>query len=181
MPAFPSLRRLLPALTLLGAATAGQTVAQAKVTTESPYSRALTYNAALRFIRVDQGFELIEQDRESGYVLFKYRADGSTSTGSIEVLEVQERVKYIVQLPRMPVYHEQVLSDGLHRKLREEYGEPPRRDRKEPKDDVVRRPDDRGPAEGDGGEDAEDDEQRAKDRSAAPSGKRARSKTHSQR
>lgn len=148
----PSLRRLLAGLVLLGAVAFPERPAFAKVTTESPYSKALTYNGALRFIRVDQGFELIEQDQENGYLLFKYRADGDTSTGSIEVVEVQERVKYIVQLPRMPQYHEQVLSDGLHRKLREEYGEPPRRDRKEPKDDVIRRPDERSPDGDDSGD-----------------------------
>lgn len=144
-----SLRRLTAALALLATVALTEAPAFAKVTTESPYSKTLTYNGALRFIRVDQGFELIEQDQENGYLLFKYRSDGDTSTGSIEVVEVQERVKYIVQLPRMPQYHEQVLSDGLHRKLREEYGEPPRRERKE-KDDVIRRPDDRSPDGGEG-------------------------------
>lgn len=123
---------------------AGQ--AQGKVTSESPYSKAQTYNAALRYIRVDQGFEVFEQDRETGYFLFKYNSDNETSTGSIEVLQVRDQVKIIVQLPRMPEYHEQVLTNGLHRKLREEYGEPPRREpKKKPKDGVIRRPDDRAP------------------------------------
>lgn len=143
------LGRSLWQASLLGCLVLSTTPAPGKVTTESPYGRAQTFNAALRFIRVDQGFEVFEQDRESGYFLFNYKSDGEVSTGSIEVFEVDDQVKVVVQLPRFPEYHEQVLTNGLHRKLREEYGEPPRRERKEPKDDVVRRPDDRTP-EGDG-------------------------------
>lgn len=130
---------LLPASAAL-LSSLGPGSVSAKVTAESPYSRAQTYNGALRFIRVDRGFEVVEQDRETGYLLFEYRSDDDVSTGSIEVLQIKDQVKFIVQLPSLPEYHEQVLSGGLLRKLREEYGEPPQREPKPPKDDVVRRP-----------------------------------------
>lgn len=150
--------RPVVSLCLLAGASFASADGQAKVMTESPYSRAQTYSAAVRFIRVDRGFEIFEQDRETGYVLFKYRSDDHVSNGSIEVLQVGEHVKVVVQLPRMPEYHEQVLTDGLQRKLREEYGEPPRREpskpkEKKPKSDVIRRPDERSPAENERGED----------------------------
>lgn len=150
----PRAARFAASACLLACSLFGAGDALAKVTAESPYTRAQTYNAAVRFIRVDRGFEIFEQDRETGYFLFKYSSDGHVSNGSVEVLQVGDRVKVVVQLPRMPEYHEHVLSDGLQRKLREEYGDPPRREppkskeKKKPKDDVVRRPDDRGPEGG---------------------------------
>jgi hypothetical protein len=144
MRASPFLRSLPLAACLLGTLV-GAPAARAKVTSESPYSKAQTYNGAFRFIRVDQGLEVFEQDRETGYLLFRYKSDNETSTGSVEVVEVDGAVKLIIQLPRLPEYHEQVLTDGLLRKLREEYGEPPRREPKKPKDDLVRRPEDREP------------------------------------
>src|SRR5690606_30142192 len=49
-----SLRRLTAALALLATVALTEAPAFAKVTTESPYSKTLTYNGALRFIRVDQ-------------------------------------------------------------------------------------------------------------------------------
>ena len=36
-------------------------------------------------------------------------------------------VRVVVQIPQMPGYHEQVLVDSLARKLRNEYGDPPKR------------------------------------------------------
>lgn len=140
-----SLPPLPLAACLLGTLLLGAPVARAKVTSDSPYGKTQTYNGALRFIRVDQGLEVFEQDRETGYLLFRYKSDSDTSTGSVEVVEVNDTVKVIVQLPRLPEYHEQVLANGLLRKLREEYGEPPRREPKKPKDDVVRRPDEQEP------------------------------------
>jgi hypothetical protein len=39
-----------------------------------------------------------------------------------------------VELPALPRYHEQVLSDGLQKKLASEYGEPPHKPAPRPKD-----------------------------------------------
>ena len=36
-------------------------------------------------------------------------------------------VHVVVQIPQMPTYHEQVLVDKLSRKLRNDYGDPPKR------------------------------------------------------
>jgi hypothetical protein len=36
-------------------------------------------------------------------------------------------VRVVVQIPQMPGYHEQVLVDQLARKLRNEYGDPPKK------------------------------------------------------
>jgi hypothetical protein len=103
------------------------TPAGARVEGNSDYSKAQTYSGALRFLRVDLGYEVVEKDPEAAYLVFKYTAPGpnkSESTGTLEVVETGERVRVFVRIPRMPEYHERVLRDGLLRKLREEYGTP---------------------------------------------------------
>ena len=108
--------------------------AQARVEARSGYSKQQTFSGALRYLRVDLGYEIVEKDPEAGYLIFRYQPPGRqpTSNGSIEVIETEQTVKVLLQLPQMPRYHETVLRDGLMRKLREEYGEPPPR-KPEPK------------------------------------------------
>jgi hypothetical protein len=103
--------------------------ASARVSAESEYSKAQTYSAALRLLRVDKGFEVVERDAEAAYLIFAYPDPGqkdSASTGTIEVVQLRDRVKVIVQLPKLPEYHEQLISDALLSKLRRDYGAPPR-------------------------------------------------------
>jgi len=137
------------ALGLLGGAVAAAlglalfssaTGASAKVSYESPYSFDQTYNAAMRLVRVDMGFKVLEKDEQMGYLLFDYRSPESgdkASPGSIELVRPSgpaSPVHVIVQLPQMPQYHEQVLLDALVRKMRAEYGEPPTRRPSSPPD-----------------------------------------------
>ena len=117
------------AFTAATAAAAGLLLAlgaDARVEAESGYSKAQTYSGALRYLRVDLGYEVVEKDPEAAYLLFRYLPAGrrDTTNGSIEVVEIRVRVRLLVQLPQMPRYHETVLRDGLLRKLRDEYGEP---------------------------------------------------------
>jgi len=102
--------------------------ASARVSTDFAYTKQQTYSAALRFLRVDKGFEIVERDADAAYLIFSYPEAGQSgkqAQGTIEVIEVKDHVKLVVQLPRMPEYHEQLLSDGLLIKLKREYGEPP--------------------------------------------------------
>ena len=99
----------------------------ARVSAESLYTKAQNYSAALRFLRVDKGFEVVERDEEAAYLIFRYPTPDrkeQTVMGTIEVIEVGERVTLIVKLPQMPQYHERLLSDQLIKKLYEEYGPP---------------------------------------------------------
>ena len=109
------------------ASTIGQRFASAKASFESPYTLTQTYNAALRLVRVDLGLAVTERDPTAAYILFDYKSPESgrrTAPGSIEMLESGRAVKVVVQLGQMPRYHEQVISDALAKKLRDEYGEP---------------------------------------------------------
>jgi hypothetical protein len=109
------------------AVTAG---AEAKSTYESPYGYDRTWNAALRLVRVDNGWKITEKDETNGYLLFDYAApqSGKPTPGSLELVRSHEsdpNVSVLVQLPQMPHYHEQVILDALASKMRREYGDPP--------------------------------------------------------
>ncbi len=109
--------------------------ARARVEADSSYSKLQTYSGALRYLRVDLGYEVVEKDPDAAYLIFKYSPDGqpkNVSTGTVEIVATDTRVKLYVQIPRMPEYHERVLRDGLLKKLREEYGVPSPRTQKKP-------------------------------------------------
>jgi hypothetical protein len=101
---------------------------EAKASFDSPYSLNQTYNAALRLLRVDLGLTITERDPTVAYLLFDYKSPETSQRvvpGSIQMLEGGGKsVKVIVQLGQMPRYHEQVISEALERKLRNDYGEP---------------------------------------------------------
>ena len=102
--------------------------ARARVGGDSEYSKAQTYSGALRYLRVDLGYEVVERDPDAAYLIFRYQPPGQnkgSATGTVEIVDADGKVKLFVQIPSMPEYHERVLRDGLVRKLREEYGAPP--------------------------------------------------------
>jgi hypothetical protein len=112
-------------------------LANAKATYESPYGYARTWNAAMRLVRVDNGWKVTEKDEANGYLLFEYRSleNAKAALGSIELVRAHDAdgaVSVVVQLPQMPHYHEQVILDGLASKMRREYGDPPETHRPAP-------------------------------------------------
>jgi hypothetical protein len=123
----------------------------AKTQYGSRYGYDKTWNAAVRLVRVDLGFKVLEKDEANGYLLFEYRSNEGgpkATSGSVEIIKPSGKVEdvlVVVQLPQMPRYHEQVLVDQLARKMHDEYGDPPPR-----KKDAPPPPPDAGP---DGGED----------------------------
>lgn len=103
--------------------------ADARAEGDVPYPPAQVWNAALRMIRVDLGFEVLERDEAAGYVLFTYDDNGRKSPGSMELVRVAgdgRPTKVVFQIRDMPRYHELNLVERLSRKLRGEYGDPPR-------------------------------------------------------
>jgi hypothetical protein len=109
-------------------------VANASATYESRYGYERTWNAAVRLVRVDNGWKVTEKDDVNGYLLFEYQSSDSPkgTPGSFELArgtDASEPVRVVVRLPQMPRYHEQVLVDALAGKMRREYGPPPERPR----------------------------------------------------
>ena len=105
--------------------------ASAKSAYDSSYGFERTWNAGLRLVRVDLDMKVTEKDETNGYMLFDYKSpeSGKPVPGSMEFIRNQDSgaVRVVVQIPQMPGYHEQVLVDHLARKLRNEYGDPPKR------------------------------------------------------
>ena len=105
--------------------------ASAKSAYDSAYGFDRTWNAGLRLVRVDLGLKVTEKDDTNGYLLFDYRSPESGRKpvpGSMEFIKGKDgSVRVVVQISQMPGYHEQVLVDHLQRKLRAEYGDPPKK------------------------------------------------------
>ena len=106
--------------------------ASAKSAYESAYGFDRTWNAGMRLVRVDLGMKISEKDEGAGYLLFDYISPESGKKpvpGSMEFIRSRDTgaVRVVVQIPQMPGYHEQVLVDSLARKLRNEYGDPPKK------------------------------------------------------
>ena len=87
------------------------------------------WNAAVRFVRVDLGYKLIEKDKETGYLLFEYNEGGAKGTASMELIPYlknnRQMVKLRLQISSMPSYVEGMVLDKLLRKLKDEYGAEP--------------------------------------------------------
>jgi hypothetical protein len=118
--------------------------AYAKVEGDSPYTLNQTFGAALRLLRVDLGLEVTEKDPEASYLLFHYRLledPKRVIDGAIELIALPNRVKIIVKIPQLPESHERLLRDRLVRKLRDDFGEPPRRPEPKPPDAPPDKPD----------------------------------------
>ncbi len=121
------------ALLAAAAVALGARPAAARIEVASPYTKAQTYSGALRYLRVDLGYEIVERDPDAAYLLFQFVPSGKSdpTRGSVEVIEVEDRVRVILQLPELPEYREAMLRDGLLEKLSGEYGAPPARARPE--------------------------------------------------
>jgi hypothetical protein len=117
--------RLLTA-TLCAALLTTSAGASASARSDLGYTSKQVYSGALRYLRIDLDYEITEKDPDAAYLLFRYTPQGQRQTrfGSFEIVPTSEGVRLVVTLPKMPSYHEQVLRDGLVRKLREDYGAP---------------------------------------------------------
>jgi hypothetical protein len=123
---------ILSGIAVTGAIALTAPGADARSTLESPYGYDRTWNAALRLVRVDNGWKVTEKDDQNGYLLFEYKSPESVKpiSGSLELVRGRDGdgpVSVLVQLPQMPQYHEQVMLDALSSKMKREYGDPPDR------------------------------------------------------
>ena len=104
-------------------------LAPAKIAESTAYTKAQSFNAALRYLRVDSNYAVTEKDAELGYLMFEYPTGQGqqTTPASIEVVERDDKVLLIVQIQKLPSYHESLLVRALVNKLKADYGEPPAR------------------------------------------------------
>ncbi len=115
-------------------ATAGE--AEAKTDRKLTYRSNQIWSSAVRFLRVEQSFKILEKDKEASYLLFEYRSEGKKYNASLEMIDmIKNGKKYVrvrITIPAMPSYVEAVLADKFLRKMRDEYGPAPEPTRVEP-------------------------------------------------
>ena len=101
---------------------------QAKKTADFRHTYEQVWGAAVRMIRVDQGYAIKDRDEAVGYFLFDYRDDGRKYPGSVELVRIEDQgggpIRAVIQIPAMPSYIERMLLDKLRKKLNNEFGEP---------------------------------------------------------
>ena len=126
--------RLVTALVLLVAIQLPTVGAEARAANTYRYPFEQLWGATVRLLRVDYGFTIRDRDRDIGYVLFDYQEQGRTVPGSVEFIRGEEGVgaetRVTIQIPAMPSYISQMVLQRLNRKLRTDFGEPPRRERR---------------------------------------------------
>jgi hypothetical protein len=101
----------------------------AKTNRDFTYGINQLWNTAVRFIRVDMGFTVLEKDKKAGYLLFEYKDTFRACNASLEFVPIVRENRALtsvkLNIPAMPTYVETVLFDKFLGKLREEYGDPP--------------------------------------------------------
>ncbi len=108
------------------------TQAAARASTEYTYRYEQLWQTTIRLLRVDLGCQITDRDDAIGFVMFDYPGTaGHTYGGSVELVRTTdehgtERVRVTVHIPSMPTYVEQHVLTRLGRKLREDFGLPPR-------------------------------------------------------
>ena len=87
------------------------------------------WTSCIRLIRVDYGFEIIEKDKDTGYILFDFKDSGMNSPASFEVIQQEKNgapgVKILLTMAKLPSYMERMMLDKLERKIMDDYGPPP--------------------------------------------------------
>lgn len=137
--------------------------ASARASSEYSYRYDQLWQATIRLLRVDMGCQITDRDDAIGFVMFDYPGNGGrTHGGSVELVRTTddhgvEHVRVTVQIPSMPSYVERHVLTQLGRKLREDFGLPPRtrvsRPSEPPADGDAPSEDEEPPA-GDDGDDA---------------------------
>lgn len=108
------------------------TQAAARASTEYTYRYDQLWQATIRLLRVDLGCRITDRDDAIGFVMFDYPGTGGrTHNGSVELVRSSdehgvEHVRVTVLIPSLPTYVEQHVLTRLGRKLRDDFGLPPR-------------------------------------------------------
>jgi hypothetical protein len=104
-------------------------LAAAKSQKKLAYAYEQVWPAIVRFLRVDEGCEIVEKDMDAGYVIFTLSDDGKRFRGTLEIVRTGEKdeqpgLLLLVGLEDRPAYMEQGILDRFEQKLRAELGSP---------------------------------------------------------
>jgi hypothetical protein len=84
---------------------------------------------AVRYLRVERGYEIADRDKDSGYIVFTFEHGSNSANGSVEFLsdlddQGRTSVTMISSTSRGPSHLPFAILDGIAIKLREERGQP---------------------------------------------------------
>jgi hypothetical protein len=85
---------------------------------------------AIRYLRIDRGFEITDRDRDAGYLLFEFPLEEKRiGSGSLEMFEAVDAsgrasVSISVNTGAGPVHLPNAILDGIAAKVRAERGQP---------------------------------------------------------
>lgn len=103
-------------------------VAEARSEKTLAYPRDQAWPAAVRFIRVDAHWKIVEKDADAGYVIFELHEENKTFRGSLEVIDAvkdgRHQVRFVMQIEDRPEWLELEMLNKLEQKLRAELGSP---------------------------------------------------------
>ncbi len=122
--------RVVWALAIAVAMVAGAGSAAAKTERSASYSFEQVWPTAVRHLRVDEGFTIVEKDPDVGYVVFEVKEEGKAFSGTLEVVRQKDQagraaVRLVLRIGDRPAYMEAGVLDRMLDKLRKEYGDPP--------------------------------------------------------
>ena len=105
-------------------------VAEAKTERTIMYSFEQVWPTAVRHLRVEEGFTILEKDVDVGYVMFEVKEEGKVFSGALEVVRQKDStgrpsVRLVLRIGDRPAYMEAGVLDRMMAKLREEHGDPP--------------------------------------------------------
>jgi hypothetical protein len=102
-----------------------------------PYPSEQVWPTAIRYLRVDRGFSVVERDRDAGFILFEFGLGQTASTGeagpkghgSLELIATADpsgrpAVKLQISTDAGPSYLPHAIADGLAAKLKADHGQP---------------------------------------------------------
>jgi hypothetical protein len=109
-----------------GLAGVGVAAARSERTVVHPIARV--WPTAVRFLRVDEGLDIVDKDPDAGYVVFELKDKGRTFRGYLELVTVtddagKQGVRLMMTIAGRPEYTEAGLLDRMLDKLRAEYGD----------------------------------------------------------
>ncbi|PRP99048.1 hypothetical protein [Enhygromyxa salina] len=85
---------------------------------------------AIRYLRIDRGFEITDRDQDAGYILFQFPLEGQRiGSGSLEMFATDDAagrasVSMSVNTGAGPVHLPNSILDGISAKVRAERGQP---------------------------------------------------------
>lgn len=116
------------------AAMAAMVVSPTKHERTISYPLAQVWPATLRYLRVDQGYALVDRDSEAGFILFdipiaRRGGEERTARGSIEMFATEDMsgrpsVHVLISTEGGPTHLPHTLAEGLASKLKRERGAP---------------------------------------------------------